>query len=103
MLYPLLFQPLAIGPGEMRNRIIFGSHATNLARHNLLSGLHGDYYAARAMGGAGMIILEEHIVHHSDMPYENVLSGYLPETPRVLAPVIERIHAGGALAVVQLN
>src|SRR5689334_9320456 len=103
MVYPLLFQPLVIGPRRMRNRIIFGSHATNLARCNLLSVQHGDYYAARAMGGAGMVVLEEHIVHASDMPYENALSGYLPEMPRALAPVVERIHAGGALALVQLN
>jgi mycofactocin system FadH/OYE family oxidoreductase 2 len=102
-MYNRLFQPLTIGPREARNRILFGSHATNLARHNLLSLQHEEYYAARAEGGTGMIVLEEHIVHSSDMPYERAVLGYLPATERAVAAVAERIHAHGALAFVQLN
>ena len=98
-----LFQPLTIGPREARNRIIFGSHTTNFARQNLLSEQHANYYAARAAGGAGIIVLEEHIVHPSDIPYENALAGYLPGTPAAIAHVAERIHAHGALAIAQLN
>jgi mycofactocin system FadH/OYE family oxidoreductase 2 len=98
-----LFQPLAIGPREARNRIIFGSHTTNFARQNLLSEQHADYYAARAAGGAGIIVLEEHIVHPSDMPYEYALAGYLPGTTAAIARVAERIHEHGALAIAQLN
>ena len=102
-MYDRLFQALKIGPREARNRILFGSHATNLARHNLLSPQHADYYAARAEGGAGMIVLEEHIVHSSDMPYESAVPGYLAGTAQAVAAVAERIHAHGALACVQLN
>ncbi|MHB8597582.1 MAG: oxidoreductase [Ktedonobacteraceae bacterium] len=98
-----LFQPLQIGPRQARNRIIFGSHTTNYAQHNLLSDLHTDYYAARAEGGAGIVVLEEHIVHPSDLPYEYALMGYLPETPTAIAKVSERIHQFGSLAIVQLN
>jgi len=81
----MLFQPLTLGPREARNRIIFGSHTTNFARHNLLSQQHTDYYAARAEGGAGVIVLEEHIVHPSDIPYERALFGYLPGTAQAIA------------------
>ncbi len=98
-----LFQPLQIGPRQARNCIIFGSHTTNFAQHNLLSDLHADYYAARAEGGAGIVVLEEHIVHPSDLPYEYALMGYLPETPTAIAKVSERIHHYGSLAIVQLN
>lgn len=98
-----LFQPLQIGPKVARNRIIFGSHTTNYAQHNLLSTQHADYYAARAKGGVGIIVLEEHIVHPSDLPYANALLGYLPETPTAIAKITERIHAHNALALVQLN
>ncbi len=98
-----LFQPLRIGPRELRNRIIFGSHTTNYAQDNLLSHRHADYYAARAQGGAGAIVLEEHIVHPSDLPYANALLGYLPETPAAIARVTERIHAHNSLVLVQLN
>ena len=98
-----LFQPLRIGPRELRNRIIFGSHTTNYAQHNLLSNRHADYYAARAEGGAGTIVLEEHIVHPSDLPYANALLGYLPETPAAIANITEHIHAHNSLVLVQLN
>jgi len=99
----MLFQPLTLGPREARNRIIFGSHTTNFARHNLLSQQHADYYAARAEGGAGVIVLEEHIVHPSDIPYERALFGYLPGTAQAIAAVVERVHTHNSLALVQLN
>ncbi|HZO72564.1 MAG TPA: FAD-dependent oxidoreductase [Ktedonobacteraceae bacterium] len=102
-MYDRLFLPLRIGPRETGNRIIFGSHTTNLARHNQLSWQHQNYYASRAAGGAGMIVLEEHIVHPSDLPYESAVLGYLPETPQAIAAVTEQIHAYNALAIVQLN
>ena len=98
-----LFQPVTIGQREARNRIIFGSHTTNFARHNLLSEQHASYYAARAAGGAGIIVLEELIVHPSDMPYEYALAGYLPGTTEAIARVAERIHEHGSLAIAQLN
>jgi mycofactocin system FadH/OYE family oxidoreductase 2 len=98
-----LFQPLRLGPREASNRIIFGSHTTNFGRKNVLSERHAQYYAARAEGGAGIIVLEEHIVHPSDWPYQYALQGYLPETVQAIAAVTERIHAHGALALVQLN
>ena len=102
-MYDRLFQPLEIGPREVRNCILFGSHATNLARHNLLSPRHADYYAARAGGGAGMIVLEEHIVHTSDMPYESAVLGFLAGTAQAVTAVTEQVHDHGALALVQLN
>ncbi len=92
-----LFQPLKIGPKLARNRLIFGSHTTNYARHHLLSERHADYYAARAEGGAGIIVMEEHIVHPSDLPSANALLGYLPETATALATVTERIRQQQAL------
>ncbi|MBO0782888.1 MAG: FAD-dependent oxidoreductase [Ktedonobacteraceae bacterium] len=98
-----LFQPLQLGPREAGNRILFGSHATNFARHHLLSAQHADYYAARAAGGAGIILLEEHTVHPSDQPYESALKGYLPQASQAIATVARRIHAHGSLALLQLN
>ena len=102
-MYNRLFQPLKIGPCEIRNRIIFGSHATNLARHHLLSPQHADYYTARAEGGAGMIVLEEHIVHPSDQPYESAIQGYLPGSVQAIAAITKQLHAHNALVLVQLN
>jgi mycofactocin system FadH/OYE family oxidoreductase 2 len=102
-MYDRLFKPLKIGPRVTRSRILFGSHATNLTRHNLLSPQHADYYAARAEGGAGMVVLEEHIIHASDMPYESAIPGFLAGTAQAVKVVTEHIHAHGALVLVQLN
>src|SRR5262249_46657530 len=58
---------------------------------------------ARAEGGVGIVVLEEHIVHPSDMPYESAVLGYLPGTAQAVAGVAGRVHTYGALALVQLN
>ena len=102
-MYDTLFSPLTIGPRTARNRIIFGSHTTNFAHQNMLSQQHADYYATRAEGGAGMIVLEEHIVHNSDLPYERAVLGFLSGTSDAIASVVQRIHQFDSLAFVQLN
>jgi mycofactocin system FadH/OYE family oxidoreductase 1 len=65
-----LLEPLAIGPREARNRVVFGPHETNLARRRSISDRQVAYYRRRAAGGAGLIITEEASVHPSDHPYE---------------------------------
>ncbi len=49
---------------------MFGPHETNLCVGRALSPAHVDYYAARARGGAGVIVTEVASVHPSDWPYE---------------------------------
>lgn len=98
-----LFEKLAVGPLELPNRIIFGSHPTNFAKNNLLTEQHAAYYETRARGGAGLIILEELLVHPSDLPYEKALFGYREEIVRGCRLVADAIHKHGSLAVAQLN
>ncbi len=52
------------------SRVLFGPHETNLGRGRALSERHVAYYAARAQGGAGIIVTETASVHDSDWPYE---------------------------------
>ena len=54
--YRFLFEPLRIGPLTVRNRVVFSAHLTNYARDGLPTEQHAAYYAARAAGGAGLII-----------------------------------------------
>lgn len=49
---------------------MFGPHETNLCVGRTFSSAHADYYAARACGGAGVIVTEVASVHPSDWPYE---------------------------------
>jgi mycofactocin system FadH/OYE family oxidoreductase 2 len=98
-----LLDKIKIGPVELPNRIVFGSHPTNFAAGNLLSEQHAAYYRERAKGGAGMIVLEELLVHPSDLPYEKALFGYLKEIVPGCRRVAEEVHRYGAVAVAQLN
>ena len=52
------------------SRVLFGPHETNLGRDRELTEPHTAYYARRASGGAGVIVIEEASVHESDWPYE---------------------------------
>jgi 2,4-dienoyl-CoA reductase (NADPH2) len=63
----LLTSPHPLGAPS---RVVFGPHETNLGRGRALSERHVAYYAARAAGGAGVIVTETASVHPSDWPYE---------------------------------
>ncbi|MGO9910050.1 MAG: mycofactocin system FadH/OYE family oxidoreductase 2, partial [Acidimicrobiales bacterium] len=67
--YPLLFAPQRIGPVTVANRIVFSAHLTNYAQGGMPTEQHAAYYEARAAGGAGLIITEEHSTHPTDWPY----------------------------------
>jgi mycofactocin system FadH/OYE family oxidoreductase 1 len=63
------------GPVTLRgwtapSRVVLGPHETNLGRGRALSDRHVAYYAARAAGGAGVVVTETASVHDSDWPYE---------------------------------
>ncbi|MEP7203432.1 MAG: mycofactocin system FadH/OYE family oxidoreductase 2, partial [Ilumatobacteraceae bacterium] len=76
MAYRYLWTPLALGPVTARNRIVFSAHLTNYARDGKPTEQHAAYYAARAAGGAGLIITEEHSTHPTDWPYEKLIHGF---------------------------
>lgn len=52
------------------SRVVFGPHETNLARGRALGDRARAYYAARAAGGAGVLIIEIASVTPDDHPYE---------------------------------
>ncbi len=66
-----LLAPLPIGRHSVApSRVMFGPHETNLGDGRQFSARHSAYYARRAVGGAGIIVLEEAAVHDSDWAYE---------------------------------
>ncbi len=56
--YPLLFSPLEVGPIRLRNRIVHASMSTRYAECREVTGRLIAYHAARARGGAAMIVTE---------------------------------------------
>ena len=98
-----LFSPIAIGPVLVPNRITFSAHLTNYAEEGLPTAQHAAYYAARAAGGAGLIITEEHSVHPTDWPYEKLIHAFRPEVLGGYRAITEAVHAHGTPIFAQIN
>ena len=63
MPFPHVFEPLTIRHRTLRSRITFGAHTANMAENGLPGDRHIGYYRERALGGAGMIVVEPLPVH----------------------------------------
>jgi len=98
-----LFNPLRIGPVTVTNRVVFSAHLTNYARDGLPTEQHAAYYAARAAGGAGLIITEEHSVHETDWPYEKLIHGYRDAVVPGYRRITDAVHAHGVPILAQIN
>jgi mycofactocin system FadH/OYE family oxidoreductase 2 len=101
--YAGLFAPLRLGSKEAPNRFVFGAHQTNFATHHRFEKRHAAYYAARAAGGVGVIVLEGSVVHVSDRPYDYVVFGYDERIVEGYRLVADAIHRHGALALAHLT
>ena len=101
--YRYLFTPLRIGPVIVRNRIVFSAHLTNYAEDGLPTEQHAAYYAARAAGGAGLIITEEHSTHPTDWPYEKLIHGFHPEVVPGYRRITDAVHRHGTPIFAQIN
>ncbi|MER7436837.1 hypothetical protein ABT341_19215, partial [Pseudonocardia alni] len=75
------------GPVDLRgrrapSRVLFGPHETNLG--DAARGITADhvaYYAARAAGGAGIVVVEPASVHASDHPYAYAPAAFPAASP----------------------
>ena len=100
----LIAQPGRMGPLRLRNRIIMGPMGTNYGTTDGLSTERDKvYYAERAIGGAAMIITEAMVVTEGARNHTNSLCLYHDRYIPGLAGIVAAIHAGGALAVGQIN
>lgn len=98
----MLNDPLRVGGLTLRNRVVFSAHLTNYAVDRLPTAQHAAYYAARAAGGAGLVITEEHGVDPDDRPYEKVIHGSPGALPGYRA-ITDAVHAHGAAVLAQLT
>ena len=63
--FPHVFEPLRLRHRTLRSRITFGAHTANMAEGGLPGERHIGYYRERALGGAGMIVVEPVPVHRT--------------------------------------
>ncbi len=98
----MLFEPLRIGKMEIKNRIVFPPLVTNMVTEDgFLTERQIEYYAERARGGAGLVIVESSHPRVTGYPHrimlrnERVLPG--------LRKLVEAIHQEGTKVVCQVN
>ncbi|MDS1270926.1 mycofactocin system FadH/OYE family oxidoreductase 2 [Lipingzhangella sp. LS1_29] len=101
--YPHLFTPLRLGPTTIDNRVVFTARLTNYARQGLPTEQHAAYYAARAAGGAGLIVTEEHTTHPSDRVQPDLIRGYDPAVVPGYRRITDAVHAHRVPILAQLN
>ncbi|HEX4981145.1 MAG TPA: mycofactocin system FadH/OYE family oxidoreductase 1 [Ilumatobacteraceae bacterium] len=97
-----LLDPVTFGTRTAPNRVMFGPHVTNLGDDDRrLSNRHVAYYARRASGGCGTIVIEGASAHESDWPYERA-----PLAERCRdgwASIVAACHPHGALVIASLD
>ncbi|MBW2503770.1 MAG: mycofactocin system FadH/OYE family oxidoreductase 2 [Deltaproteobacteria bacterium] len=103
MMFQNLFSPLKLGKVEVKNRISFQPHLTNLAEKNLPSERQMYYWGERAKGGAGLIITEELTVHPTDMAYEKLIDVYHAEVVPGFRKITDYVHQFDSKIFAQLN
>jgi len=103
MAYRYLWTPQQLGPVEVRNRIVFSAHLTNYARNGLPTDQHAAYYAARAAGGTGLIITEEHSTHPTDWPYEKLIHGFHRDVIPGYREITDAVHRHRVPIFAQIN
>lgn len=103
MMFEHLFTPCKIGKVEVKNRISFQPHLTNLAEKCLPSERHIYYWGERAKGGAGLITTEEMSVHPTDTAYEKLVEAFHPEVIPGFRKITDKVHEYDTKIFCQLN
>jgi mycofactocin system FadH/OYE family oxidoreductase 2 len=103
MAHRYLWTPLELGPVTTRNRLVFSAHLTNYARDGRPTDQHAAYYAARAAGGAGLIITEEHSTHPTDWPYEKLIHGFHRDVIPGYRKITDAVHRHRTPIFAQIN
>ncbi len=98
-----LFKPIKIGHTTLPNRICFLGHRTNFAIRGRLTDRHVTYYARRAQGECGLIIVGELSIHPDDRPWESMIEAYHPDAVNDFHKLTKAVHKHGTAIFVQLN
>ena len=103
MAYRYLWTPIGLGPVTVRNRLVFSAHLTNYARDGKPTAQHAAYYAARAAGGVGLIVTEEHSTHPTDWPYEKLIHGFHRDVIPGYRAITDAVHRHRVPIFAQIN
>lgn len=102
MKYPNLFSPFRLKGVTIPNRIFSTGHDTDLGRHGLPTDALIAYQRARAVGGAGLIVVQVVAVHDTARYTAEVLIGTSDDCIPHFKRLFDAIRAEGTRAFVQL-
>lgn len=97
-----VLSPFQIGARTVRNRVLITGHSVLYGQDGAFSQRHVDYYAARAAGGAALVITEQQATHPVGRNYRAGLKGYDPANMPAWRRLTEGVQAHGALVYAQL-
>lgn len=99
-----ILAPGRIGGLTVRCRIVQPAMETNLGtKEGRVTQRLIDYYAARADGGVGLIIVENTSVHPTGRVTPGMLRIETDEDGAAFTPLVQRVHSAGAAIFVQLS
>jgi len=100
--YAHMLKPVQLRHKTLRNRVVFGAHTTNMSRDGLPWDQHIAYYRERAMGGAGMIVMEPMPVHAAAVLTRGNFRHSTDEVIPHFRRVTDAVHEEGAVILQQL-
>lgn len=105
MAHEALFEPITIGPVEVKNRLALAPTNTNYSDKHLAGDQTLAWYAARARGGLGLIIFEATPVspEAAETSIYNIHHFWGPEHLPGMRHLIEAVHSWGAKIFIQLS
>ncbi|MBO0848621.1 MAG: FAD-dependent oxidoreductase [Pseudonocardia sp.] len=99
---PSVLDPFTSGRLDLRNRLAFVATVTNLGRNAEITDDLVAYYAARARGGAGLIVTEGLSVHPTSLPNGTVPLAFSEALVPGFHRLAEACHEHGAAVFGQL-
>ena len=102
MSYPRLFSPLRLRQRELRNRIALPATLTNYAANHRITDRWIGFLAARARGGAALIVSEIIAVDSEALAHGAIVTGYDDTNGEGFRKAANEVHAAGAALVGQL-
>lgn len=93
--FPRLFTPIRLGSVEIANRLCLTGHGTGMGRDFKPDERQIAYYAERAVGGVGLIMLGSQQVHPSSPGITNLLCNFDDTIIPGLAGIAREIHRAG--------
>ncbi|HHX24993.1 MAG: FAD-dependent oxidoreductase [Tepidanaerobacteraceae bacterium] len=104
-IYPNIFKPIKIGTMEVKNRIFLAPMGTAFGEHKVHKPTErmAAYYAARAAGGTGLIIVEQSVVQQRGLWSLNGGGLWSDDFIPGWKKLVDRVHDAGGKIIIQVG